>query len=107
MIFNQLTLNEHTMNYILLVFIYINSIIIGYLIGRLHNNGVTNSSPQSFFSKLKDDKIVNNTIAIDDKKFVADIKTDGLERKYDSIGNIQQSKENISESVNKLKNLKR
>lgn len=92
---------------IILVFVNLNSFIIGYLLAKCHYNGVTNNSPQSFFTKLKDDKIVNSTIAIDDKKFVTDIKTDGLERKYDTLGDIKKTEENISNSVNKLKNLKR
>lgn len=71
------------------------------------NNGVTNNSPQSFFSKHKDTAVVSNNLSIDDKKFVVDIKTDGLEKKYNSLGEVKQTQENISNSVNKLKNLKR
>lgn len=86
--------------------ININSFLIGYLLGRRNVNGVINTSSQSFFSKLKDDTTVNN-ISIDDKKFVTDIKTDGLEKKYDSLGDTKTTTDNISNSVNKLKNLKR
>lgn len=92
---------------VLLFILNINSLFIGYLIGRSMNNGVTNNSPQSFFSKNKDTKIVSNNLSIDDKKFVVDIKTDGLEKKYNSLGEVKQTQENISNSVNKLKNLKR
>lgn len=90
---------------LILVFLNINSMLIGYLLARLNHSGVINDRTQSFFTKLKDDKIVN--IAIDDKKFVTDIKTDGLVKKYDSLGDVKQTTENIDNSVNKLKNLKR
>lgn len=98
---------DSTIITVLFIFLNLNSFFIGYLIGRSHSNGVTNSSPQSFFTKLKDDKIVNSVITIDDKKFVTDIKTDGLERKYDTLGDVKKTEDNISGSVNKLKNLKR
>ena len=100
-------MTSDTLTVILFIFAIFNSLFIGYLIGRSHGSGVINSSPQSFFSKLRDDKIMNNTISIDDKKFVTDIKTDGLERKYDTLGDIKKTEENISGSINKLKNLKR
>lgn len=98
---------NNTTEILLSIFLYINSFLIGYLLCRITHNGVTNNSPQSFFTKLKDDKIVNSTISIDDKKFVTDIRTDGLERKYETLGDIKKTEENISNSVNKLKNLKR
>jgi len=100
-------LNNDNIIITILVLININSVIIGYLLARMRNSGVSSNSSQSFFSKLKDDKIVNSTIAIDDKKFVTDIKTDGLVKKYDSLGDVKQTTDNIDNSVNKLKNLKR
>lgn len=99
--------NDNTLMVILLLILNVNSLFIGYLIGRSMNNGVSNSSPQSFFSKNKDTSVVSNNLSIDDKKFVVDIKTDGLEKKYDSLGEVKQTQENISNSVTKLKNLKR
>jgi hypothetical protein len=48
-----------------------------------------------------------NKIIIDDRKFVTDISVDGMEKKYNELGNTRLSNENISESVNKLQNLKR
>lgn len=81
--------------------------LIGYFIGVFTSKGVYNS-PQSFFKQQKERKepLVSN-LSIDDKKFVVDIKTDGMERKYDNLGDVKQTEENISNSVNKLKNLKR
>lgn len=98
---------NHNIIYNILICLNIIVFILGYLLGKLSSSGVTNNKPQSFFSKLKDEKIVNSVISIDDKKFVTDIKTDGLERKYDSLGDIKKTEDNISNSVNKLKNLKR
>jgi len=92
---------------VLFIILNLNSFFIGYLIGRSQSGGVSINSPQSFFSKNKETSVVSNNLAIDDKKFVVDIKTDGLEKKYDSLGEMKQTQENISNSVNKLKNLKR
>lgn len=46
------------------------------------------------------------TIEIDDTKYVAKISTEGLEKKYTSLGDVKKTDQNISSSVNKLKNLK-
>jgi hypothetical protein len=97
-------------NAILIVVIIIlitNSFFIGYLLGRsVGPKGVCNNT-KSFFKQEHEKLNTNNPIVIDDKKFVVDIKTDGLEKKYDSLGDIKKSEENISNSVSKLKNLKR
>jgi len=75
---------------------------LGYLLGR-NKNVDTTQKPKSFFSEERSN---NNNISINEKKFVVDIKTDGLEKKYDTLGDTKQTKENISESVNKLKSMK-
>lgn len=91
---------------LIILILIINSFVVGYLLGRSSNNsGVLNTKPQSFFKQQN--SLLKDTISIDDKKFVVDIKTEGLEKKYDSLGDIKKSEENISNSVNKLKNLKR
>lgn len=99
------------MNNTILLFIFsiviINSFFIGYLVGRSSASGVYNS-PQSFFDKNKQKSSVEkNNLSIDDKKFVTEIKTDNLERKYSSLGDIKTTEDTIDSSVNKLKNLKR
>jgi len=91
---------------VIIVILNTNSFLIGYLLARTRNNGVISSNTQSFFTRNQDKKLQNN-LSIDDKKFVTDIKTDGLERKYNTLGDIKQTEDNISDSVNKLKNLKR
>ena len=99
------------MDNIILIFIVtiliINAFIMGYLLGRSTNtNGVSKTVTQSFFKQQNSLAQENNSISIDDKKFVVDIRTEGLEKKYDSLGEIKNSQENISNSINKLKNLK-
>ena len=92
---------------IILIILNINSLLIGFIFGRFGNqNGVLNNNHGSFLTKQKHHIKENNTISIDDKKVVVDIKTDGLEKKYDSLGDIKQTQDNITNSVNKLKNLK-
>ena len=94
---------------IISVLIIVNFIcgIIGYFIGVFASKGVYNS-PQSFFKQQnRNTEQLSNNLSIDDKKFVVDIKTDGMERKYESLGEVKKTEENITNSVNKLKNLKR
>ena len=47
-----------------------------------------------------------SAISIDDKKYVVAIDTKGIEKKFDTISTTKQSEENISDAVNKLKNMK-
>lgn len=83
--------------------------LIGYLLGKRAIEGVYNSvnKPLGFFDngKQADSKIAK--IKIDDAKYVTEIRTDGMEKKYDQLGDVKQSAENITNSINKLKNLKR
>lgn len=83
------------------------SFFIGYILGKLNSfNGVYDNRPKSFFDKEATLKNTNK-IQIDDTKFVLDIKTDSLEKKYESLGEIKKSEEKINESIDKLKKLKR
>lgn len=89
---------------LIIIIININTFLIGYLLGRLGLRvGVSKDSPRSFFSQYES----NNNLSIDDKKVVVDINTDGLEKKYNTLGDVKKTNDNISDSVNKLKNLKR
>ena len=76
---------------------------LGYIIGKSTNSQITiESQPNSFFQKdikEKKDKIKTKLI-IDESKYVTDIKTSDMEKKYENLG------ENIESSINKLKNLK-
>jgi hypothetical protein len=82
--------------------------LIGYFIGKQSANGVYNTAinkPNNFFDNIK--KANKNNLEINDTKFVTEIKTDGMEKKYEALGETKQSTENITESISKLKNLKR
>lgn len=79
--------------------------LIGYLYGSKSAGGVYINSDKGFCTKQENKKVTS--IAIDDKKIVTKINTDNLEKKYDSLGDKKESKENITESINKLKNLKK
>lgn len=92
---------------IILLILNVFSFGIGFILGKIWSiSGVSNTSvkPQSFF---KSEENTKNKITIDDKKFVVDIKTDGLEKKYENLGETKKSTENIQSSIDKLKNMKR
>jgi FlaA1/EpsC-like NDP-sugar epimerase len=82
---------------------------LGYLLGKINSISVSQHNPQSFFKKnnTSTNTVEQSNISIDNKKFVTSISTDGMVKKYDALGDTKKSEENISESVNKLKNLKR
>lgn len=97
----------------LLLILYPIVFIIGYILGKMNQpNGVYSYSNQNILSKYNQQTSNNSNektkpiVAIDDRKLVVDIKTDSLEKKYDSLGDVKTSNENISSSVNKLKNMK-
>ena len=81
--------------------------LIGYFLGKQIHYGVSyriDNKPIGFF----DNKISKpNKIVIDDKTHVSEINTDNLEKKYDTLGDIKKSDENISSSINKLKSMKK
>jgi hypothetical protein len=98
--------------YILLIILILLNIVfffLGYFIGRLNSSqAIVESQPISFFNKSKsdNDKMINK-ITIDESKYVTDIKTSGMEKKYENLGETKVSEENIESSINKLKNIKR
>jgi hypothetical protein len=95
--------------YIILITFNIVFFLFGYIIGQLKNqNGVyyTQEKNVSFFDKQKIDQKESKKIDIDSSKVVIDIKTDNLEKKYDSLGDTKQSQEQISTAINKLKNMR-
>lgn len=91
---------------LVLVILNLFSFALGLILGKIWSiNGVVNSTakPKSFLSESK-----NNTLSanIDERIIITDIKTDNMVKKYDSLGETKQSTENISSSVNKLKQMK-
>jgi hypothetical protein len=82
--------------------------VLGYLLGKLNNNSQSYIETQTPYNKINKsiDHKKNKKIDIDCSKVVTTIKTDDLEKKYDTIGETKSSQENIQSSVNKLKNMK-
>lgn len=96
-------------------------LLIGFIIGRIirfnivyeHNNDEEYSSKtkKRNASNKKNKESVDKpqkipTISIDESTHVVSIKTNDLEKKYDSIGDNKSTNENINSSINKLKNLR-
>ena len=81
---------------------------LGYILGMMMGNKEEIPKTKSFFTK-NNDKIEQSKISIDinDSTYVSEINTKGLEKKYTTLGETQQSTEDISSAVNKLKNMKR
>jgi hypothetical protein len=95
-------------NLYILITLNIIIFILGYLLGQ-YNRKIEYDRPTSFLSKNKNAKEVSQKIDIDidERKIVTKINTDNLEKKYDSLAQTQVSQNDIGESINKLKNLKR
>lgn len=108
-------MNDYISVLIIVLFLisYIIIFLLGLLVGRLLSfNGVYTreviQSTQPISKTLSSivSKETGQAISIDSSKFVVDIKTDGLEKKYQQLGDVKESEETISSSVNKLKNMK-
>lgn len=81
--------------------------LLGYILGKLSSQQNIGSQPVSFFKKEKNNQTINESkISIDDTKYVTEISTVGLEKKYQAMGEIKNTNENIESSVSKLKNMK-
>jgi hypothetical protein len=82
--------------------------VLGYILGKINqSNGVLNNGPVSFFKQNKGQTTQKQLdIGIDDKKVVVPIKTEHLEKKYNTLGETKSSTENITNSINKLKSMK-
>jgi len=66
--------------------------------------------PISFFNRTEQKPVYGGVrkIEIDDSKFITEVKTDSLEKKFDDLGNTTVAKdESLSANVNKLASLKK
>jgi hypothetical protein len=95
-------------NIVLAILILLNVVffILGYVIGKTNSQqiyGTFLNKQESFFEK---NKTKNNIVKIDETKYVSHISTEGLEKKYDNLGETTVSKNDTITSINKLKNLK-
>jgi hypothetical protein len=86
---------------------------IGYIAGRLTRierlwqSDTPYNEPKRRRSYTQEREETQSTIEIDDRKFVVDVSTTGIEKKYGELGETKVSDENISSSVNKLKGMKK
>ena len=96
-------------NYIILLLVLFNIVffILGYILGKFYNTTNIIEKPNSFLKNNNVNDSRTKIVDIDEKKMVVPIKTQGLEKKYNTLGDISTTSDNISDSVNKLKNLKR
>lgn len=83
--------------------------LMGYMWCKLNNREEDQENNFSTTKKRnrKSNKNTMKVVDIDSSKVVVDIKTDRLEKKYENLGEVKQSEEKITNSVNKLKNMKR
>lgn len=110
----MILINDIMVSVALVVIVCMNSLYIGYLIGqRIKDRSVADNSSQNFFTKnsinKKESELANisKPINIDESKVVVSIDTSSLEKKYEKLGDIKQSTENISSSIDRLKHLKK
>jgi hypothetical protein len=96
---------------VLVFFVCLLCLLTGFLFGRLNmsNGGVLTSDVLQNNHKAIKNNIANqkSLIKIDDTKFVTEIDTGSMEKKFDSLGETVVSEDSLDQSINKLKNLKR
>lgn len=106
----SIVINLYTLifNTVILLVIGVLLFLTGYLYGKNMAIGVLSEHQESNKVSNRGSRTTKSQqVTIDDTKFVVDIKTDDLQKKYDQLGEVKQSNESIDSSVNKLKNLKR
>lgn len=78
---------------------------IGFLFGVFYSLKQVDGQPVSFLKTAKKNK--NTFVKIDEKKYVTEVSVDGVEKKFDGLGETTIKTNDIVSSVNKLKDLKR
>ncbi len=96
-------------SFYMLIFTNVVVFSLGFILGKMLSSSSSSSLAINDMVSIKSKKqqINKTNIEIDDTKYVGKISTDGLEKKYDTLGDIKKSKNDTISSVNKLKNLKR
>jgi alpha-N-acetylglucosamine transferase len=104
------------MNYeqiIFLLFIVVSHILvaifcvyIGIQIAKSLNIETDNKYYKKNTRTKKEPTEIISPIEIDEKKIVIDINTNDLTKKFNTLGEVTNSENNISSSINKLKNMK-
>ena len=84
---------------------HIITFVLGYVVGQLLSiSGVSYYSQKTEKNNLT--KNIKTIIPIDSTKIVTNISTSGIEKKYTELGDVKKSEENITSSIDKLKNMK-
>lgn len=91
---------------IIYLVVCLNCFLIGYLLGKNANHSNYNGVSRGVRTQQIKDIKTNQSVSIDETKVVTSINTDNLTKKYDELGDKVVSDENISSSINKLKNMK-
>lgn len=86
---------------LLIIVSYFAIFAMGFFICKMMSGAGVLSDRSSY-----DNKNNNKKLSIDDRKVVLGVSTEGLDKKYEKLGDTKQSDDNISSSVNKLKSLK-
>jgi hypothetical protein len=109
---NMVSFESHNSNLIILGVLTISLNIIFFCLGygwckiiSLKEENTYNNSGIVTKNNIKTPNM--QLAAIDDTKVVVNIKTDGLEKKYDQLGEVSKTEDSISSSVDKLKNLRK
>lgn len=93
--------------YLILISFDIVFFLLGYSIGRTSSQKFVDSQ-RVFFQKDKQFQLdQNEKITIDQSKYVTNIDTTNMEKRYEELGETKKTNESIESSINKLKNLKR
>lgn len=90
----------------IIIFFNIFLFVIGYIIGALNSNSGVFMTKSKAFVNNNTNIVPQELLNIDERTVVTKINTDLLEKRYDTIGEDTNTKENISSAVNKLKNMK-
>lgn len=86
------------------ILVFVLGLGLGFWIGKNNSQGDV-QTPGSFL-KSNGMKKQKNSLEIDDTKVVLKIDTQGMEKKFDNITKETSVKNDISNSVNKLKSMK-
>lgn len=98
-----------TNNFTIYLIVLLNLIcfILGFLTSKLVVfRGVSYNSQAIIATPGKNQEKLTKKVSIDDSKYITNIDTNSLERKYTNIAKEISSEENISSSVSKLKQMK-
>jgi hypothetical protein len=101
---------EKTIIYQILIILNIISFILGYLVKSKKDSLTTTNNiikKRIIANSKNEDNIEYKKVKIDNSKIDIGTNTQGLEKKYNSLGNVKTTTDDTTSSVNKLKNLKR